>query len=99
MKTERLEKLGFTGTEAKVYLALVAAGTAKPTQISKKTDVHRVTVFDALERLVQKAAGRPDERTAVEIFLIARHVADDDRRGRRAVPGVAPIQSLRNYCW
>ncbi len=54
MKTEVLEEIGLSKTEAKVYLALLDLGSALAGEITKKSEVNRTNVYDALERLITK---------------------------------------------
>jgi sugar-specific transcriptional regulator TrmB len=51
---EKLQVLGLTKTEAKIYLALVEIGKAQAGILSRKTGIHRRSVYDALERLIEK---------------------------------------------
>ena len=46
-----LQQLGFTRNESRVYLALLKLGSATAVEITKLSHVHRVNVYDALERL------------------------------------------------
>jgi len=54
MITEKLEKIGMGGSEAKVYLALLDLGEALAGDISKKAQINRTTVYDSLERLIER---------------------------------------------
>jgi len=54
MEEKLLEKLGLTGTEAKIYLALLGLGQSLAGSIAAKSKVHRRNVYDALERLIEK---------------------------------------------
>lgn len=49
-----LEEFGLTKTEEKVYLALLKKGETTATDLIKKTQLHRTTVYDVLERLIEK---------------------------------------------
>jgi HTH-type transcriptional regulator, sugar sensing transcriptional regulator len=49
-----LEEFGLTKTEEKVYLALLKIGNSPASEIIKKTQLHRTTVYDVLERLISK---------------------------------------------
>ena len=48
---ETLVQCGLTKNEAKVYLALLKVGTGTAIELTKQSYVHRVNVYDALERL------------------------------------------------
>lgn len=54
MNTETIETLGLSNTEAKVYLALLGLKDATANQLSEESGIHRRTVYDALETLVEK---------------------------------------------
>jgi len=49
-----LLSLGLTETESKVYIALLKKGTSLAGKITKEIGIHRRTVYDAIERLVEK---------------------------------------------
>ncbi|MFA6460825.1 MAG: helix-turn-helix domain-containing protein [Candidatus Woesearchaeota archaeon] len=51
---DQLQVLGLTKTEAKLYLALVELGRSQAGILSRKTGIHRRSVYDALERLIEK---------------------------------------------
>ena len=51
---EQLEKLGLNPNEAKIYLALLDLGEAQAGEISKKTQINRTTIYDTIERLLEK---------------------------------------------
>ena len=54
MDSVKLESLGLSKNESKVYLALIKLGSASVAQISKIADVHRVNIYDTIERLKEK---------------------------------------------
>ena len=54
MDLKILEDAGLTNTEAKVYLMLVKAGSSLAGNISRETGIHRRSVYDAVERLIEK---------------------------------------------
>ncbi|MFC1727848.1 TrmB family transcriptional regulator [Nanoarchaeota archaeon] len=54
MSEKLLEQAGLTNSEAKIYLALLELGSSLAGAITRKTGVHRRSVYDAIERLIQK---------------------------------------------
>lgn len=54
MDSNQLEALGLTHNEATVYLALLETGETKTGALVKRTHMHRVLIYDALESLIQK---------------------------------------------
>jgi HTH-type transcriptional regulator, sugar sensing transcriptional regulator len=51
---EELNEIGLTDNEAKVYLALLDLGPSLAGQISRKTGMHRRTVYDTTDMLIKK---------------------------------------------
>jgi|TARA_B100000315_G_scaffold258169_1_gene309365 sugar-specific transcriptional regulator TrmB len=51
---EELKQIGLTTNESKVYLALLDLGPSLAGQISRKTGLHRRTVYDTTEVLIKK---------------------------------------------
>lgn len=49
-----LQEAGLTYNESKVYFSLLVLGTANAMEITKKSQVHRINVYDILERLQEK---------------------------------------------
>lgn len=49
-----LQQAGFTENESKVYLALIDLGPSLAGQLSRKTGLHRRTVYDTTEMLIKK---------------------------------------------
>src|SRR3989344_5249431 len=54
MDTRALIDIGLSNTEVKVYLALIDLGSGLAGDITKKSEVNRTNVYDALERLIGK---------------------------------------------
>ncbi|MBI5390880.1 hypothetical protein HZB02_05280 [Candidatus Woesearchaeota archaeon] len=54
MNAQRLQELGLTHHEAQTYLALLETGETKTGLLVKKTGMHRVQIYDALESLIKK---------------------------------------------
>jgi sugar-specific transcriptional regulator TrmB len=51
---EELKSAGLTDNEAKIYLALLETGPTLAGRISRKTGLHRRTVYDTTEMLIKK---------------------------------------------
>jgi sugar-specific transcriptional regulator TrmB len=54
MREKILEDLGLTSAEAKIYLMLLEQGASLAGIISRNTGIHRRSVYDSIERLIQK---------------------------------------------
>ncbi len=50
-----LEAIGLSPNEAKCYIALLRLGTASANELSRASGIHRVSVYDALRGLREKA--------------------------------------------
>ena len=50
----KLETLGLTSTESKLYLTLLQIGSSTAVQIAKETSIHRRTIYDNLAILIKK---------------------------------------------
>ena len=54
MNITKLQDLGLTHNEALTYKALLETGQPKTGALVKKTSLHRVLIYDALESLIKK---------------------------------------------
>lgn len=54
MRRQTLLKIGLTGHEADIYLALLEAGPSLVSKIAQKTDINRTNIYDRLESLIDK---------------------------------------------
>jgi sugar-specific transcriptional regulator TrmB len=54
MNQKLLEEAGLTSSEARIYLALLEKGSCRAGEITRHTGIHRRSVYDAIERLIQK---------------------------------------------
>lgn len=50
----KLESLGLTSTESKLYLTLLQIGESTAVQLAKQTSIHRRTIYDNLAILIKK---------------------------------------------
>ena len=54
MNQRLLEQAGLTSSETKIYLSLLEKGSSRAGEISRYTGIHRRSVYDAIERLIEK---------------------------------------------
>ncbi|MBD3313380.1 hypothetical protein GF345_02975 [Candidatus Woesearchaeota archaeon] len=54
MDTTILESAGLTTTETRIYLMLLKSGSSLAGRITRETGIHRRSVYDSLERLMEK---------------------------------------------
>ncbi|MCF7866402.1 hypothetical protein K9L67_02295 [Candidatus Woesearchaeota archaeon] len=65
---EQLEAIGFDSKEAQIYVALTKLGKASVTELLKNTQIERRSIYDVLERLVQKGKASYSEENGTRIF-------------------------------
>ncbi|MFA5258744.1 MAG: helix-turn-helix domain-containing protein [Candidatus Pacearchaeota archaeon] len=51
---QELKQAGLTENESKIYLALIDLGPSLAGEVARKTGLHRRTVYDTIEMLIQK---------------------------------------------
>lgn len=73
-QAEGLQQLGFTGYEARVYLALLKSFPATAYEISKQTGLARANVYGALTTLERKAAVQPVNESPVRYVPVAPRI-------------------------
>jgi len=54
MYEQQLKELGLTDNETKIYLTLLKFGALNPTQLAKRTGLHRSYIYDTTEKLLEK---------------------------------------------
>lgn len=54
MDTTILKKIGLTDNEIKIYIALLQSGASTAYELSQKTGIYRVHIYDKLEQLIDK---------------------------------------------
>ena len=70
---EKLVPLGLTNTEAKIYVTLIDLGRAQAGIISRKSGIHRRSVYDALERLIEKGLVSYIKENLIVPFTHTKH--------------------------
>lgn len=66
---EQLISIGFSDKDAEIYLALMKLGRANLAEIMKKTSIERRTIYDVLERLIQKGWASYFEENSRKYYL------------------------------
>jgi hypothetical protein len=67
--TERLLELGLSEKEARVYLAMLELGSAKPPELAKKAGVNRSTAYFVVEALRKRGLALPDPNGDATAFV------------------------------
>ena len=85
MDTDILRKIGLTENEIKIYLSLLKIGLSTAYDISKKTSIYRVHVYDKLEQLMDKGLVTHVYKGAKKYFQAThpskiKHYIEDKKR-------------------
>ncbi len=72
METDALEGLGLTRNEAIVYITLLELGKAHIGGLAEKTRMHRRTIYDCLERLIDRGLVSFIMEGKVRFFIAAK---------------------------
>jgi len=54
MVENELQQSGLTPVETKIYLTILELGSASANDVARKSGIHRRSVYDAMERLIEK---------------------------------------------
>ncbi len=87
---ELLREVGLTKTETKIYLTLLEEGPSLAGVLSRKSGIHRRSVYDALERLIEKGLVsyiKTNNRKYFEAVNPKKviHILDEKREALKAV--------------
>jgi len=63
-------QLGFSNNEAKVYLALVTLGSGTTSDITKESGVHRVNVYEIIDKLANKGLVSSLKKATKSIYSV-----------------------------
>ena len=92
MDPDKLQQLGLSRNEAKIYLALLEMGETQAGRLSKKTQINRTTTYDAIERLIEKGliayqlqAGRKVFRPC-EPEKLMENINEQERAAKEIIP-------------
>jgi sugar-specific transcriptional regulator TrmB len=80
--TEKLQKLGFTENEAKIYVGLLGLGEATAREIHEFTHVPRPKIYTTLERMSKKkyievVGGTPAYFRSIDPDQLAQMLRDE----------------------
>lgn len=98
-----LQYVGFKPKEAKIYLALLELGEAPVTEIARRTNIKRTTIYNLLPDLIERGivTARPKGGRVVYFVEDARSLKLDLHEKEKAIdrilPDLAQIQRLLPY--
>lgn len=67
--TKELQNIGLKRQEADIYLACLRLGIAKVSDLAKKIDIPRTSIYIYIENLIEKGFLKKSKRGSVEYFL------------------------------
>ena len=99
MDLAKLEELGFTHNEALTYTALMEIGETTTGAIVKKTGLHRVLIYDALESLIKKGLASYVIKENIKYFQAAdpqrllNFIEEKEEQAKSIIPELALLQN------
>jgi DNA-binding MarR family transcriptional regulator len=91
---EMLKRLGLTNVEARLYLALIDSGSTTVGPLLRKTGLHKATVYQSLNRLVEKGLvsyikeGKKTHFRAVSPRVLLEGLQENERALKEALPAL-----------
>ncbi|MDP2946966.1 MAG: helix-turn-helix domain-containing protein [Nanoarchaeota archaeon] len=92
-----LQDFGLTENEAEIYLILLKLGSATASEITQKSKIHRINIYDILERLQEKGLvsyviiGKRKSYEAVE----PKKILEIEEERKRRIEEILPELSAR----
>ena len=99
---QELIRLGFSQSEAKIYLELLKTNSLLAGGISKNTGINRRTIYDSLERLQQKGvvgfniSGNKKHFFAINPEVILKNVEEMKESAKELIPKLKNISLNKN---
>jgi sugar-specific transcriptional regulator TrmB len=93
----RLQKLGLSDVESKVYVALLRLGKAKAGAVARQADLNRTSTYDGLKRLLEKGlAGYAIEAnrkvfSPVDPERLVHFIREKEEDAKELVPSLSAI--------
>lgn len=97
-----LQDFGLTKNEAEVYLLLLRLGNSQASEIAQKTNIHRINVYNILERLQEKGLlsyviiGKRKSYEAVDPKKILEIEEEKKKKIEQILPGLLAQRTLGN---
>lgn len=90
-----LLEFGFNSNEVAVYLSLLKLGLTQAGPIVKETKLHRMIVYNALNRLVDERLATIVHKKNVQLFQATDPVAISEKMARLSVMAKGAVSALR----
>jgi len=98
MDITKLEQIGLTHNEARVYTAVLEIGETKTGPIVKKTGMHRVLIYDALASLIKKGLASHVTKENIKYFQasnpdnLVRFLKEKEAIAKSIIPNLKELQ-------
>lgn len=98
MYEKELTSIGFSGNEAKIYEAVLEAGEINVADIAKRTQIHRRSVYDTLQRLIDKGfifpifGERENMYAAATPDYLMSNIKEQEKTLKRILPGLEHLK-------
>ncbi len=98
-----LEYVGFKPKEAKIYLALLELGEASATQIARRTNIKRTTIYNILPDLINQGVVTATPKNKRIVYFVEdprtlkSRLHEKERAIDRILPDLMEIQRLLPY--
>src|SRR3989344_5817490 len=95
-----LHKIGLSDGETKVYLALLKLGSVPVSKLKEETHLHRTTIYDFVEKLLNKGLVTYVVKTGVKYYnavnpeKLLEYVKEKEETVLDVLPHLAKIGSL-----
>ena len=98
---EQLIELGFSTSEAKVYVSLVKLGSGTTSDITKESGVHRVNTYEIMDKLVNKGLVSSIRKGSKTIYSVGdpnnllRFVQQKEEIAKQLVPELHGLYNIK----
>jgi len=95
---KQLISIGFSDKDAEIYLALIGLGKSSIADLMKKTSIERRTIYDVLERLIQKGWASYFEENGKKYYLatspelILKDLEQKNREFEKIIPTLTSLK-------
>ncbi len=97
---EVLKSVGLSENETKVYISLLKHGQTQAGRIVKDTKLHRMVVYNALEKLIQERLAQMTRKKSIQLFQATNPqiLSEKTFKLHESVKSILPeLEKLRHY--
>ena len=97
---KKLQDIGFSEEEAKIYLAGLKLGTAKVSEIAKEAEIPRTSVYNYLKKLIESGYFRKTKKQSIEYFIAndPKDIFESKKEKMKSFSNILPmLENLINF--